>query len=467
VKISRRTVLRSAGLSGIAIALPFLEAFPRPRARAGGPAAERMVLYHWPDGAQMHDWWWQDGVESVQRSELADVMPHLKVVSGLSALEGQTVEGGFGTPHALPARTVATGRPAIPGEPCDGPSIDFVAGEFLAREYSTVISSIYSAPFRRAGSGGPGLAFLADGSGNPPVSQPSVLFQQLFASELDEEAARYLALRRQSILDYVRDDARRLNARLGAEDRIRLDGHLESIRALERAVVRPTCDAPGAPPEVEPVNAPEDAIMPRANALVDLQLLALKCGLTRSIYFSMGHSQCTHYPFELETEIGAPCGASEAHQISHGHGNSPGMDGRAWYQAMVKWRLRPFGTIMRYLASTEGPDGAPLLDKTAVVAFSELSFGGVHDPYDLPVMVGGAGIRGGDHVHYPCDVALSREPLGAPYDSMWTYFGRSDNCMDGAQTPMTNLWLTLLRTLGSTAESFGTTSTGTLSGLWI
>jgi hypothetical protein len=408
--ISRRALLRGAGVSGIAIALPFLEAMPRARAGASGePRAKRSVLFHWPDGAEMHDWRWEEGRACVQREELGDLQSHLQVVTGLSSIAGQSEDGGFGTPHARPSWNVGSELRVVPGVGIDGPSIDFVSGDHLARTHSTPFSQIFAAPFTKAGSGGPGVAFLADGSRHSPISQPSVLFQRLFASSIDPEAAAYLALRRRSILDYVRDDASRLSARLGAADRIRLDRHLEAIRALERSLNRPMCDAPGLPPEAEPVNAPSTAIMPRAEALVDLQLLALKCGLTNQIYFSMGHSQCTHYPHELEAELGEACNASEAHQISHWNASSASYDHLGWYQALVRWRMRPFIRMMRFLVDNEGADGLPLIDSTAVVAFSELSFGGVHCPYDLPIMVGGAGMTGGGVIDYPCSVPVARE----------------------------------------------------------
>jgi hypothetical protein len=51
---------------------------------------------------------------------------------------------------------------------------------------------------------------------------------------------------------------------------------------------------------------------------------------------------------------------------------------------------------------------------------------------------------------------------------MWTYRGRMDTCDDGGPvTSIANLWLTLLRALGSEAETFGDVSTGTLEGLWV
>jgi hypothetical protein len=464
--ISRRTLLRGAGLSGIAIALPHLEAMSV--ARADAPRASRFVLFHWPDGVEMNDWRWRDGAASVQRSELGDLRSRLAVVTGLSSLAGQTAPGGFGTPHALPAFTAVTGTPITPGGGAVGASIDVVASNHLASTSPSTFNRIFAAPFQRAGGGGPGIAYLEDGARQAPMTQPSVLFRQLFAAEIDEEAAAYLALRRRSILDYVRDDARRLGARLGAADRIRLDRHLEAIRGLERSIVRPMCDAPGLPPEAEPVNAPESAIMPRAEALVDLQMLALSCGLTNALYFSMGHAQCTHYPYELEAELGEACNASEAHQITHGHGLSASYGGFGWYQALVRWRLRPFLRMMRFLVENDGADGAPLIDSTAVIAFSELSWGGNHNPYDLPVMVGGAGIAGGGMIHYPCTVPRSEVIPGPPSDITWYYRDQADTCADaGAMTSISNLWLTLLRALGSTAESYGVDSTGTLEGLWV
>ena len=88
-------------------------------------------------------------------------------------------------------------------------------------------------------------------------------------------------------------------------------------------------------------------------------------------------------------------------------------------------------------SSSEG-DGN-LLDHSMIVYGSGISDGNAHSHDDLPILVAGKGggtLKPGRHVRHP------------------------------QETPLTNLWLSLLARVGVSAESFGD-STGPLGGLTV
>jgi len=85
------------------------------------------------------------------------------------------------------------------------------------------------------------------------------------------------------------------------------------------------------------------------------------------------------------------------------------------------------------LAATPDGDGS-LLDHVTLLYGSGMSDGNTHNHHNLPTLLIGDGIKGGRHIRYPTD------------------------------TPVTNLFMTMLEKVGVPAESIGD-STGTIQHL--
>lgn len=92
---------------------------------------------------------------------------------------------------------------------------------------------------------------------------------------------------RRSVLDAVLEDANRLKGVVGSEDAKRIDGHMDSIRALEMRIPRDMNGTGGAPPvgtDCETPTAPPMTIADmtaRSRALNRLIAAAVACNLTR------------------------------------------------------------------------------------------------------------------------------------------------------------------------------------------
>ena len=87
----------------------------------------------------------------------------------------------------------------------------------------------------------------------PPVSDPMQIYTRLFSGNNEPEALIQRRLRRrQSVLDTVLGDFRRLEQKLDARDRAKLQQHAQSLRELERRLAISngqggTCETPTAP----------------------------------------------------------------------------------------------------------------------------------------------------------------------------------------------------------------------------
>ena len=72
----------------------------------------------------------------------------------------------------------------------------------------------------------------------PPVLDPRALFERLFGNGvvLSPEARALQSKYRRSILDFVTEDTRKLQADLGPTDKRKLEEYLSSIREIERQI---------------------------------------------------------------------------------------------------------------------------------------------------------------------------------------------------------------------------------------
>jgi hypothetical protein len=173
-----------------------------------------------------------------------------------------------------------------------------------------------------------------------------------------------------------------------------------------------------------PTDIPED-FQERARLMIDLQVLAFQADITRVFTFLLSRENSSR-PFP---EIGVP---DHHHSISH-HMDKPAL--MAKKAQIDTYLVTQFAYLLEKLRATPDGDGT-LLDHSVLLYGGGIANGNLHSHHNLPCLVaGGAGIglKGGRHVQYP------------------------------AETPMSNLFLTLLDKLGvPTPDRIGD-STGPLT----
>jgi len=249
---SRRTFFRTAGAC---IALPAFESlFALPAmASSGKTAPTRMAYVYVPNGTIPKAWWpaaeGADFALSPTLAPLVNVQKHLQVISGLTDLSAEAGADGAGD-HARAGGTFLTAvrvKKTAGSDIKAGVSIDqVVAGQIghLTRFSSLELTCD---AVRKAGDCDSGYACayvynLSWRSANQPLSpehNPRFVFERLFGAGSPRERVANLKRRQQeqhSILDYVLEDAGRLDRQLDGRDRAKLDQYLTSVREIERRI---------------------------------------------------------------------------------------------------------------------------------------------------------------------------------------------------------------------------------------
>jgi hypothetical protein len=255
---------------------------------------------------------------------------------------------------------------------------------------------------------------------------PRLVFERLFSNQVHGEAAASRAQRdryQKSILDFVRDDANRLRAQLGATDQRKMDEYLTSVRELERRVARAGRTEAKAPPGVKaPAGVPDD-YAEHIRLLCDLLVLAFQGDLTRIATFVIANEGSNRsYKF-----IGVPEGH---HDLSH-HGRDKTKQEKI--SKINRFHTEQFAAFLTKLNSIREGEGT-LLDNCMIVCGSGNSDGNRHNHDDLPILLAGKGggtLATGRHIRYP------------------------------KETPLTNLFLSMLDRMGAPVERLGD-STGRL-----
>ena len=263
----------------------------------------------------------------------------------------------------------------------------------------------------------------------PMETNPRAVFERLLGDAAGTDPAARLARIEQnrSLLDAVSDKLARLHQDLGPGDRRRLGEYVDAVRDIERRIQRAEAQVDEPLPDIAPPAGIPTAFEEHAKLMFDLQVLAYQTDLTRVVSFMVSRE----YSGRTYPEIGVP----EAHHPTSHHQDDP--DKLAKLTRINTYHTTLLAYYLDRLQATPDGDGT-LLDHLALVYGGGLSDGNRHSSENLPILVigGGAGrLRGGRHVRCP-------DP-----------------------TPMSNLHVTLLDTLGVPVERFGT-STGDLDAAW-
>ncbi|MEX0978359.1 MAG: DUF1552 domain-containing protein [Pirellulales bacterium] len=433
-RISRRTVLRGMGT---AVALPLLDAMMPALALAGDArkvVPTRMAFIYVPNGMHMDDWTPQvlgaDFELPYIMEPLAPVKDRLLVLSGLAQDHGRPHGDGPGD-HARALSSFLTGAQARKTHGADikvGVSVDQVAARKIGQRTkfpSLELGCDHGAQAGNCDSGyscsySTNVSWRTDTTPQAKEVDPRLAFERLFSNGVDGELRSKREKYRKSVLDFVREDARDLQARLGAKDQRKLDEYLNSVRELERRIGGAASDPDRPVPEYpKPEGIPKD-YAEHIRLMYDLLALALQGDLTRVATFVVANEGSNRsYSF-----IGVPDGH---HDLSHHGGNKE-------KQMKIREINRFHATHLAYFLEklqgiSEGERS--LLDNSMILYGSGLGDGNAHNHDDLPILLAGRGgdtIKSGRHVRYD------------------------------KETPLNNLYLSMLDRVDSSVESLGDSS---------
>lgn len=244
------------------------------------------------------------------------------------------------------------------------------------------------------------LSWSPSGTPIPSENRPHVLFDQLFRHEtadtLDAREAEFI--RRASVLDSLREEARRLNGALGTDDRRKLDEYLTGIRDLERRMQDEKDWLRKPKPNVEALEfGKEQGLDPDKAGLeyrryqrlmFDVIALALQTDSTRVVsYLARMDGQDGTGSWR---DMGNPY---NYHEMTH-HGEDP--DKLKWFTQADIWYMEDWAYFLGKLKSIKEGDGT-LLDHTLVAYGSSGGSINAHHNHHLPTMLAGGSRLGIKH----------------------------------------------------------------------
>lgn len=268
------------------------------------------------------------------------------------------------------------------------------------------------------GNEGQTLSYTRSGAPIPIERSPRKLFERLFVQgKPSEVAARVEEIKQgRSTLDFVGDQAKRLNGSLSPADRARLEQYMTSVRELEQRLQsaedwehKPKPKVAAKPPEDEKDHR---EFARQTQIMFDVIKLALETDSSRLVSLF------------IDTTV--------IHNITH-HGNRPEV--LAELRAKEESQFDALNHLLKLLAETKEQDST-LLGRTMVLYGTCMGSANSHSNSNLPVLLAGGGFKHGQHL---------------AFDAQNNY-------------PLTNLFVSMLQRLGIEAREFST-GKGTMRGL--
>lgn len=427
--VSRRQF--TFGLGASLLAAPFVSLLRKGRAQAAeGDHAKRLIIFFTPNGT-VHRHWRPTGTETNFDFPAGSILEPLRnhrsdlvICDGLNFFGADNHEGGMAA--------MLTGGGGGNTESA-GFSVDQYVASRLGAETRFPSLELGVQTSAWGGSVQTRMSYRGPGVYAPPDDSPVSTFERLFGDlvgdpgQIDERLRR-----RQSILDLVGAELGDLSSRVGAEERIKLDAHMESIREVERGLgggTTGTCDSPGPVVDLAPLQNDNFPMIGRAQ--MDLLVTALACDMTRVASIQWAHT--------VAPTVFSWLGVSEGHHsLSHmDDGNTAGI---ADLVKTERWFAEQFGYLLDRLKNTPEADGSgSMLESSLVVWCKEMGDSRLHNCLSVPfVLAGQAGGR----------IATGRY---LRYDSV----------------PHTKLLVSICHAMGLNNGTFGDPShgTGPLSGL--
>lgn len=416
--LKRRHFLRGAGAC---IALPTLESigfrqFASAAAEATAAPPKRAVFLGMGFGVTKETWF-PDVSKTGADYELSEgLAPLAKHQSDITVVQGcanqYTNEAHWGSTFWL----TGANRYSVPGQNlANSISVDQVIAQQLGRD--TRFSSIQLNASELQGHG-PGLSLGWDQRGKPVAGQddPVQVFHKLFSpDDLPLEQRQAAIAENRSVLDAVHSEAKRVQRGLSKTDTDKLDEYFQGIRDIETRLNKDE-DWLDVPKAKAPLAKPEPGLKGKAEIEImqDLIVAALQTDSTRALT----------YRLPANTLLQSLDLKHSAHNVSH---YSPG-------ERMEASKLRDkvhselLARLIDKLKATKEADGSSLFDHTTVAFGSNIS--SIHYLTNCPTVLtgGGANLKLGQHLVLPED------------------------------TPLCNVWLTILNGMGIEVERHGDSS---------
>lgn len=413
-QMSRRAALRGVGAT---VALPFLEAMLPKAAFASAEAASaaipgRLGLFYFGTGMNMRE------IEPTDTGKGYTITPTLKVMErhrkDFTFMSGTYLEHGGGHEGDYTFSTGVKARDG--GQIKNAISMDQVAAEQIGKD--TRFPSLQMCIQRGTGFGGNLRTLSWNRNGVPLASEndPSVLFNRLFkVDNAEEQAVAARGFRqRGSILDAVLEDAKRLESKVGVNDKAKLDEYFTSVREVEHQLERnqawaskdkpaPNTAGMGDFSQSYTVNMPAGQFRYEqyAKLMYGLVAMAFETDSTRVLTYVVRQESAGGTFPEFSVSKGF-------HELTH-HGNDP--KNLAELAQVDRIYFEHWAYFIDRMKSFKQPDGSTLLDHSLLAFSSGMGIG--HSKDHLPTCLFGGAKRGVNHQGH------LKLPENTPLSSVW------------------------------------------------
>ncbi|MBX3739503.1 MAG: DUF1552 domain-containing protein [Akkermansiaceae bacterium] len=452
--LHRRTFLKGIGAT---LALPALEAMrPVMAAGASGSHPIRMAMLYMPNGVRPDRWTPEGSGDKFKLSPiLSPLEAHRNDLLVMTGLQNKNSFGGDG--HYVKTGGWLTGTTITKTTGSDinagGISMDQLAAQQIGQtcklpslELGTesVVSGIdTNVNYTRLYASH--ISWKAPTVPLPCEINPRVAFDRLFRTK--SHNGQKQDADQKSVLDLVREDAKRLQNKLGQSDKQKLDQYLDSIREVERRIEQ-EAQSLGAGENLSPELAKHlgelDARISKAmgkasreeelhslprfdhgehsRIMLDLIVLGFWSDSTRVSTFMFGNDVTGRNFSFVEGVNGGH------HDLSHHSNDAAKLD---QYERINRWHIEQYAYMLDRMKQIKEGDGN-LLDNSMVVFGSPIRDGNAHDPKNVPVVMAGKGgnqIKTGRHLEFD------------------------------SGTPLCSLWLSMLAKAGVKEHSFADATT--------
>jgi hypothetical protein len=436
LRLDRRAFLH--GLGGMTLALPVLDAMGATVAEA---SPRRFCALYTANGMSLpraehgiDEWNWfptaEKNGEFVFGKSTEPLAPFRKQLSFMGGLYHPN--GPKADPHVCSDMWL-TGAPLHNPKPgtYNSVGLDQVIAQHTkqhCRQPSLILSIDAGTGFlSRTGT----VSYSLDGRPIPAENNPRRVFDRLFGGDRTSlESQRHELKQRIKLVDAVLESARALNRQLGKSDRERMDQYLTSLDEVESRLIASErwIDVPLKPQDYSHLDLTvtnEDEPADYYRNMFDLIALAFDADITRSVTFMLNREDGMGISDTFPRKLGL---SKTHHTLSHA-GDKEGQLEFAKYDLFLSQQIAHF---FKRLNEYQDRNGS-VLDNTIVLFGSGAST--THNPRNLPTLVAG-GVN-----------------LGLKHGVFWRR----------GETRMSNMYLSILRSLGIEKESFAD-STGTLTG---
>ncbi len=436
LSLHRRTVLRGIGTG---LALPLLESMSSVRAAAAAveTAPVRMACLFFANGAIMDKWRPTGEGADYQLSPtlepLADLKGDLMVLEGLAQHHARANGDGAGD-HARNASAYLTGAQPRKTSGADisvGQSIDQAIAEKIGNQTRLPSIELGIDRGRNAGNCDSGYSCAYSSniswkSATTPSSKevnPRAAFERLFGSPESAADTERRNRNRKSILDFVSDDARRIQPLLSGADRHKLDEYFSSVRDIEQRVARADKGRKDVPELNLPEGVPQE-LAEHMNLMFDILTVAFQTDSTRIATLMVADAGSNRTYPEVEVRDGH-------HELSHHQKDAEKMEK---ISRIDRYLVERFAYFLNKLKSTKEGE-SNLLDNSMILYGSAISDGNRHNHDDLPIILAGRGggtINTGRYVKYQQETPLNNlflsmaARMGASIDRIGDSSGKLD-----------------------------------------